>query len=107
MIEDLAAAAIESTGVATTPEPPRPRRKRGRPLEMMPHEVLSRIRDLAERGRLIRVHLDTPSLYARARRLYGTWAAALQAAGLDHAEAVAAARQRSVETRRRRRGRAR
>lgn len=104
MIEDLAPAAAH-TGASGVPDHDRPRRKRGRPLEMMPQEVLRRIRELAERGQLFRVHLDTPALYARARRLYGTWAAALGAAGLNHGQAVAAARQRSLETRRRRRRR--
>jgi hypothetical protein len=47
-----------------------PRRKRGRPLEMQPHEVLSRIREMAMRNALFRVHLDAPSLYARARRQF-------------------------------------
>jgi hypothetical protein len=105
LIEELATAALDHTGATTSSDLPRPRRKRGRPLEMLPQEVLRRIRDLAERGQLFRVHLDTPALYARARRLYGTWAAALGAAGLDHGDAVAAARQRSLETRRRRRTR--
>jgi len=76
------------------------RRKRGRPLEMQPHEVLSRIRELALRNALFRVHLDAPSLYARARRQFGTWAAALLAAGVDHDAAVKAARRRAVEHRR-------
>jgi hypothetical protein len=102
LIEDLAPARAH-TGAATVPDRDHPRRKRGRPLEMTPQEVLKRIRDLAERGQLFRVHLDTPALYARARRLYGSWAAALAAAGLNHGAAVAAARQRSLETRRRRR----
>jgi hypothetical protein len=78
------------------------RRKRGRPLEMQPHEVIAHIRDLAGRDRLFRVHLDLPSLYARARRLFGNWASALAAAGLDHGAATAAARRRAVEARRRR-----
>lgn len=84
----------------------RGRRKRGRPLEMQPHEVMALIRELAGRDRLYRVHLHAPSLYARARRLFGSWAAALAAAGLDHGAALAAARRRSIETRRRSRLRA-
>jgi len=79
---------------------PLPRRKRGRPLEMQPHEVLTRIRELAVRNALFRVHLDAPALYARARRLFGTWAAALLSAGVDHASAVESARRRAVEHRR-------
>lgn len=81
---------------------PGPRRKRGRPLEMQPGEVMARIRDLAGRDRLFRVHRDAPSLYSRARRLFGSWAAALSAAGLDHVATTAAARQRGIEARRRR-----
>jgi hypothetical protein len=102
LVEDLTTVVTPHDGVATPGELPRPHRKRGRPLEMLPQEVLRRIRDLAERGQLFRVHLDTPALYARARRLYGTWAAALGAAGLSHDDTVAAARRRSIETRRRR-----
>jgi hypothetical protein len=69
---------------------------------MQPGEVMARIRDLAGRDRLYRVHLDVPALYARARRLFGSWAAALAAAGLDHRAATDAARRRAIETRRRR-----
>ena len=81
------------------------RRKRGRPLEVQPHEVLGRIRELWMQNALFRVHLDAPALYARARRLFGTWASALDAAGVDHGATVEAARRRSVETRRGRRTR--
>ncbi|HEY6193882.1 MAG TPA: hypothetical protein VI504_02480 [Candidatus Eisenbacteria bacterium] len=76
-------------------------RKRGRPLEMPPPDVLRRIRDEFDRGTLYRMHHAQPALYARARRLFGSWANALAAAGVDHARAVAEARRRSVETRRR------
>ena len=69
---------------------------------MAPGEVLARIRERATRDGLFRVHLDAPALYARARRLFGTWAAALAAAGVSHDATVAAARRRSIETRRRR-----
>ena len=81
------------------------RRKRGRPLEVQPHEVLGRIRELCMQNALFRVHLDAPALYARARRLFGTWASALDAAGVDHGATVEAARRRSLETRRGRRTR--
>jgi hypothetical protein len=95
---------IEDFASASTPGPhPGTPRKRGRPLEMAPQEVLRWIRDLAERGQLFRVHHDAPALYARARRLYGTWAAALGAAGVNHGATVAAARQRALETRQQRR----
>jgi hypothetical protein len=76
-------------------------RKRGRPLEMAPSEVLHRIRDEHARGTLFRMHREHPGLYARARRLFGTWAQAVAAAGVDHDRAVADARRRSLETRRR------
>ena len=78
-----------------------PRRRRGRPLEMSPAEVLERIRQRAAAGALFRVHLAEPALYARARRLFGSWARALAAAGLDHTAAVSEARRRAHESRRR------
>lgn len=76
-------------------------RKRGRPLEMQPEQVLELIRELGGRGELFRVHRDRPSLYARARRLFGSWSAAVQKAGFDYVDAIERARQRSLETRRR------
>jgi hypothetical protein len=78
-----------------------PRRRRGRPLEMSPVELLERIRQRAAVGALFRVHLAEPALYARARRLFGSWARALAAAGLDHTAAVSEARRRAHESRRR------
>ena len=78
-----------------------PRRRRGRPLEMSPNELLQRIRERAAEGGLFRVHLAEPALYARARRLFGSWARALAAAGLDHTAAVSEARRRAHESRRR------
>lgn len=76
-------------------------RKRGRPLEMSGDEVLRRIRDLSASGLLFRVHREAPALYARARRMFGTWAGALTAAGVDHGQTLQEARRRSFETRRR------
>ncbi|MEQ1831926.1 MAG: hypothetical protein ABL977_02640 [Candidatus Eisenbacteria bacterium] len=76
-------------------------RKRGRPLEMSAEKVLMLIRDKHSAGSLFRVHREQPALYARARRLFGTWAQALKMAGLDHTQALAEARRRSLETRRR------
>ena len=81
-----------------------PPRRRGRPLEMPPEQVLDRIRELGRQDRLFRVHRDQPGLYARARRLFGSWSAAVQAAGFDYRDAIENARRRSVETRRRQRG---
>ena len=88
--------------------PPEPtemtqRRRRGRPLEMSQATVLERIRDRGLSGQLFRVHLDEPALYARARRMFGTWAAALAAAGLNYRAAMDDARRRSHEARRLRR----
>jgi hypothetical protein len=77
------------------------RRRRGRPLEMSAEHLLERIRERAALGGLFRVHLAEPALYARARRLFGSWARALAAAGLDHTAAVSAARRRAHEARRR------
>lgn len=84
-----------------TESQPSNRPRRGRPLEMQPDEVLRRIQELATQGALFRVHLDHPALYARARRLFGSWADAVARAGHDHGRAVNDARRRSVESRRR------
>ena len=67
-------------------------------------ELLERIRALAHQpDGLFRVHhLDT-GLYARARRQFGSWAAAVRAAGIDYGDTVEWARRRSLETRRSRR----
>ena len=83
---------------------PRPGRNRGRPLLMSRAELLERIRALARQpDGLFRVHhLDT-GLYARARRQFGSWAAAVRAAGIDYGTALESARRRSLETRRSRR----
>lgn len=78
-----------------------PARRRGRPLEMSSHEVLRAIRDRFDEGTLFRIHLSQPGLYARARRQFGSWARALAAAGVDHTRALAEARRRSLDTRRR------
>jgi len=70
--------------------------------------LVRRIQELAlRRGGLLRVHLTHPHIYARARRQFGSWAAAIEAAGLSYAETVTRARERSLETRRRVRRRAR
>jgi hypothetical protein len=78
----------------------RPRR-RGRPFATPPEDVLARIRSLAVRnGGLFRAHLIEPALYARARRLFGSWEGAVRAAGLDYAEAIHLAQQRAGQSRR-------
>jgi hypothetical protein len=102
VIDELVPVVPAATHDAMTAETPR--RKRGRPLEMQPDEVLLRIRKLAEQDALFRVHLQHPALYARARRLFGTWADAIRLAGFDHSSALAEARRRAVEARRRRYG---
>lgn len=76
-------------------------RGRGRPTLMRPDVVLERIRNIAREGGLYRIHRTHSSLYARARRQFGSWAGAVQAAGLDYSQAVNVARRRSIETRRR------
>src|SRR5262249_31001014 len=82
------------------------RRRRGRPAAMSRDQVLDRIRQLANaRGGLFKVHRTHGSLYARARRIFGSWSAAVSAAGVDYHETLATARRRSLLTRRRVRGR--
>lgn len=79
-----------------------PRRPRGRPVSMPAARVCAEIRTLARReSGLFRVHRTRPRLYAAARRRYGSWAAAVRAAGIDYREIVERARARSLETRRR------
>ena len=93
----------EGSSVAIAPQPQLPRRKRGRPLEMSQTEVLARIRHLAgTQDGLFRIHHTHSDLYARARRQFGSWAAAVAAAGVDYSNAVNTARLRATETRRER-----
>jgi len=64
--------------------------------------VIVQIRELAAGGDgLFRVHRTHPDLYARARRYFGSWAAAVGVAGLDYASAIRVARDRSRVTLRR------
>jgi hypothetical protein len=79
-------------------------RRRGRPPIASADEVLDHIRTVATNNALFRVHIDQPALYARARRLWGSWAGALKAAGLDYDGAMAEARRRALATRRRQAG---
>jgi hypothetical protein len=82
------------------------RRRPGRPLEVPPEQVLGTIRRLAQdKDGLFRVHLEAPDLYARARRLFGSWSAAVRRAGLDYEALRGAARARSIQSRRRNRRR--
>src|SRR5215472_16212721 len=78
-------------------------RKRGRPALMTREQLLDTIRGFSGRpDGLFRVHRTDSDLYARARRMFGSWAAAVAAAGVDYQNAMASARRRSLETRRRR-----
>jgi hypothetical protein len=79
---------------------PRTPRRRGRPPMMTREEVLEQIRSAASADALFRVHLDQPALYARARRLWGTWAAAVATAGFDYEKTIAEARRRAIASRR-------
>jgi len=101
----LHAAAGRDAANRSDAEPARARggsRPPGRPLEMPPDVVLRTIRQLSRRrDGLFRVHLAAPSLYARARRLYGTWSAAVRAAGIDYESLRRLARARSIRSRRR------
>jgi len=106
---DMPSESIERHDLRVEPEEngaawPHPHgRRRGRPPKMSAPELLDRIRRLAEtREGLFRVHQRFSSLYARARRNFGSWSAAVQAAGLDYSGAMSGARQRSLKTRRRR-----
>lgn len=76
------------------------RRRRGRPMELAPEEVLERIRRLARRpDGLFRVSRERPALYARARRQFGRWEGAVRSAGLDYSGVVAHARRGAVKPR--------
>ena len=71
---------------------------------MSPNVVIERIRQLARsEGGLYKIHHAHSGLYARARRQFGSWAEAVQAAGVDYVAALTVARRRSIETRRKRR----
>jgi hypothetical protein len=83
-----------------------PVHRRGRPSLLPPFVLLERIRALAGRDQgLFRVHRTHGALYARARRQFGSWAAAVRAAGIDYPAAVERARRRALANRRRRGGR--
>ena len=83
-------------------------RRPGRPLEVTREQVIDRIRELSTASDgLFRVHLSAPGLYARARRLFGAWSAAVRLAGVDYEILQGVARARSLQTRRRDRRRPR
>lgn len=96
-----AEALLEGAFMGTTA----PKRRRGRPALATPAEVVEQIRAAQADGGLFRVHISRPALYARARRIWGTWAAALAAAGIDHEDTMSDARKRSMDSRRQRRAR--
>jgi|KBSMisStaDraftv2_1062788.scaffolds.fasta_scaffold139321_2 hypothetical protein len=97
-----AANAVIDPLTAPSPDGANDRPRLGRPLLMTPAQVLERIASLSREGNLFRVHHVEPGLYARARRQFGSWAAAVNAAGLDYSEALETARRRSLQTRRQR-----
>lgn len=99
VVEDR--AVLAASGARAPGAGERGRARRGRPLLMSRERVLERIQGLArtEDG-LFRVHREHPGFYARARRLFGSWSAAVAAAGLDYGSAVGAARARSLRNRR-------
>lgn len=99
IVEDRVVQIASGAGAPRAGE--RGRARRGRPLLMSRERVLERIQALArsENG-LFRVHREHPSFYARARRLFGSWSAAVTAAGVDYGSAVGAARARSLHSRR-------
>jgi hypothetical protein len=68
--------------------------------------VMEAIRRLeASQQGLFRVHRLQAALYARARRLFGSWSLAVTAAGLDYRLAIHRARRRALRSRRLRRRR--
>lgn len=78
-------------------------RRRGRPALMTRDSLLDSIRKLAVSGDgLFRIHRSHPHLYARARRMFGSWSAAVRTAGLDYDGAIRTARARSRDAIRRR-----
>jgi hypothetical protein len=77
------------------------RRPRGRPSAMSPETILEEIRRLAQDPLgIFRVHRTHSALYGRARRRFGSWSAAVSAAGLDYGAAMERARERSLQSRR-------
>jgi hypothetical protein len=75
--------------------------RRGRPLLMPKEAVLEKIRQLARRDEgIFRVHLTHGGLYARARRMFGSWAAAVEAAGVNYQRTIEHARSRALRARR-------
>jgi hypothetical protein len=96
-LDEVAAPTHVPPGSALLPDA---KRRPGRPLEMPRPMVLETIRRLALRDEgLFRVHRTHGALYARARRLYGSWATAVAEAGVDYGHALATARRRATEAR--------
>jgi hypothetical protein len=106
-MERLHHRQFEDPGVLVdAPVQPSVRRKRGRPLLMSRESVIERIRQMSARGEgIYRTHLTQPALYARARRMFGSWSSAVAAAGLDYGATVERARSKSLVTRRQQRAR--
>jgi len=88
--------------------PAAPKRRRGRPLLMSREAVIEKIRQLAKREEgIFRIHLTHSGLYARARRMFGSWSAAVEAAGVNYGQTLEHARGRALRTRKNRAARRR
>ena len=95
-LTDTIETTVDAPGASSSTTKRRP----GRPLEMPRPMVLETIRRLALRDEgLFRVHRTHGALYARARRLYGSWAAAVAEAGVDYGKALETARRRATDAR--------
>ena len=61
--------------------------------------LLERVRQVAQTpDGIFRVHRRHPDLYARARRMFGSWGEAVRLAGVDYEWAIDLARRRSRVT---------
>ncbi len=101
--EEIEKSAARGTPASCAGHETREKRRRGRPLLMPKAVVLEEIRQLARREEgIFRAHLTHGRLYARARRMFGSWAAALETAGVDYAHTLERARRRGLRSRRNR-----
>ncbi len=72
-------------GTAETLAPPEPEADMGTAKDVIREHVAGTIRELhLQAGGLSRIHRTHPALYAQARRAFGSWRAAVAAAGLDY-----------------------
>ena len=71
---------------------------------MTRESLLETVRQVARTpAGLFRIHREHPGLYARARRMFGSWSQAVRSAGVDYERMIELARRRSRETLRERR----